>query len=157
MAESLYKNCVRFQEKKPQVPSSDVLKIIDFPEQTENDAVADKSLYRLQRKVKTIVEDWLEHYRIAIGIKSPHIKSMRDLPSMRRHGAKSASGEQRVMIERESTSMPAPSVHRRVQSAVPGRVFIYTASKFFILFPVLTLKILTHLTNYQIRPEFFNL
>ncbi|KAK6175782.1 hypothetical protein SNE40_014174 [Patella caerulea] len=51
---------------------------------------AEKDLAKLQRKAKNVVDDWLEHYRIAIGLTSPSLNGLRDMPSSRRRYSQSA-------------------------------------------------------------------
>ncbi len=72
---------------------------------------------------RNTVEDWLEHYRIAIGISSPHLKSVTGIPARRQRqvqSAKSSPGGCRVILESMATSIPRHSVEPRVPSAPPG-------------------------------------
>ena len=64
----------------------------------------------------------MDHYRLAIGMGSPHLKSMKDMPNRRRNiqSAKSTGGEVRVIIENTHTHVPTPSISKRAQSALPG-------------------------------------
>ncbi|XP_032221185.2 uncharacterized protein LOC116603703 [Nematostella vectensis] len=50
-----------------------------FPErrELETDAPWQMDLFRLQRKVKNLVYDWMEHYRISVGITAPFRASSR--------------------------------------------------------------------------------
>ena len=78
---------------------------------------------------RNTVEDWLEHYRIAVGIASPHLKSVSGSPARRQRpisSAKSSPGGCRVIIESLATSIVAPSVEPRVPSAPPGRLSVRT-------------------------------
>ncbi|XP_075716224.1 uncharacterized protein C3orf20-like [Rhinoderma darwinii] len=45
-----------------------------------NDFNAAVELRKLHRKIRNIVDDWMEHYRLASGIDSPHIHKMSDAP-----------------------------------------------------------------------------
>lgn len=53
-------------------------KSLDTPDRFEYESQADRELQRLQYKSKNIVEDWMEHYRVAVGISSPALKKMLD-------------------------------------------------------------------------------
>ena len=39
---------------------------------------------------RNLVDDWMEHYRIAVGISSPHIRNMKETPYHRRRNIHSA-------------------------------------------------------------------
>lgn len=54
--------------------------LVDFPDKTQYELEADKELARLQRKARNLVDDWLEHYRLAVGLKSPHMLNVRESP-----------------------------------------------------------------------------
>ncbi|XP_055999633.1 uncharacterized protein LOC125656907 isoform X4 [Ostrea edulis] len=54
--------------------------LVDFPDKVQYELESDKELARLQRKARNLVDDWLEHYRLAVGLKSPHILNVRDSP-----------------------------------------------------------------------------
>lgn len=54
--------------------------LVDFPDKTQYDLESDKELARLQRKARNLVDDWLEHYRLAVGLKSPHMLNVRESP-----------------------------------------------------------------------------
>ncbi|XP_062584054.1 uncharacterized protein LOC134245821 isoform X4 [Saccostrea cucullata] len=54
--------------------------LVDFPDKAQYELESDKELARLQRKARNLVDDWLEHYRLAIGLKSPHMMNVRDSP-----------------------------------------------------------------------------
>jgi len=61
---------------------------LDPPERFEFDSQADRELHRLNAKTKHLVDDWMEHYRVALGMASPAIKRMLDKPKVcfRCHG-----------------------------------------------------------------------
>ncbi|XP_068794078.1 uncharacterized protein C3orf20 [Struthio camelus] len=62
---------------------TELLKKYKGPEETishVNDISAARELRKLQRKIRSIVEDWLEHYRTALGTDSTHIQKMSDFP-----------------------------------------------------------------------------
>nr|XP_039260147.1 uncharacterized protein LOC120336523 isoform X2 [Styela clava] len=74
-------------------------KSLDTPERFEFESQADRELQRLQYKSKNIVEDWMEHYRVAVGISSPALKKMMD-----RSVIKSSKRAIRSAVERKTTS-----------------------------------------------------
>ncbi|XP_063301219.1 uncharacterized protein C3orf20 homolog isoform X1 [Pelobates fuscus] len=62
---------------------SQLAKTLEIPENqisTLNDYSAAMELHKIQRKVRNIVDDWMDHYRLALGIDSPHIKKMSEAP-----------------------------------------------------------------------------
>uniref|UniRef100_A0A8C5Q1S9 FAM194 C-terminal domain-containing protein n=1 Tax=Leptobrachium leishanense TaxID=445787 RepID=A0A8C5Q1S9_9ANUR len=62
---------------------SELAKTFEIPENhisTLNDFKAATELHKLQRKIRNIVDDWMEHYRLALGIDLPHIKEMSEVP-----------------------------------------------------------------------------
>ncbi|XP_075198561.1 uncharacterized protein LOC142301440 [Anomaloglossus baeobatrachus] len=62
---------------------SELAKTLVIPEDhisPSNDFNAAVELRKLQRKIRNIVDDWMEHYRLAAGIDSPHIQKMSDAP-----------------------------------------------------------------------------
>ncbi|XP_075132423.1 uncharacterized protein C3orf20-like [Leptodactylus fuscus] len=62
---------------------SELAKTLVIPEDhisPSNDFNAAIELRRLHRKIRNIVDDWMEHYRLASGIDSPHIQKMSEAP-----------------------------------------------------------------------------
>ncbi|XP_040264902.1 uncharacterized protein C3orf20 homolog [Bufo bufo] len=62
---------------------SELAKTLVIPEDhinPSNDFNAAVELRKLHRKIRNIVDDWMEHYRLASGIDSPHIQKMSDAP-----------------------------------------------------------------------------
>ncbi|XP_069085202.1 uncharacterized protein C3orf20 homolog [Pleurodeles waltl] len=62
---------------------SELVKTLEMPEvdiSHVTDFNAAKELRKLQRKIRNILDDWMEHYRIATGIDSPHIHGMSSGP-----------------------------------------------------------------------------
>lgn len=53
-------------------------KSFDSPDRFEFESQADRELQRLQHKSRLLVDDWMEHYRVAVGISSPVLKKMMD-------------------------------------------------------------------------------
>ncbi|XP_056430286.1 uncharacterized protein C3orf20 homolog [Hyla sarda] len=62
---------------------AEIAKTLVIPEDhisPSNDFNAAVELRKLHRKIRNIVDDWMEHYRLASGIDSPHIQKMSDAP-----------------------------------------------------------------------------
>ncbi|MEE6480394.1 hypothetical protein FKM82_012558 [Ascaphus truei] len=58
-------------------------KTLEIPEEhisPSNDFNAATELRKLQRKIRNILDDWMEHYRLASGVDSPHIQKMSEAP-----------------------------------------------------------------------------
>lgn len=51
---------------------------LDTPERFEFESQADRELQRLQHKSRLLIDDWMEHYRLAVGICSPALRKMSD-------------------------------------------------------------------------------
>ena len=101
-------------------------RLLELPDEpTPNDAESDRELFRLRRKIRNLVEDWLEHYRLAIGMRSPHLGTVRDTPHATRRrlvkSAKNSAPGVRMMLETLATQIQQPSVEPRAPSAPPGR------------------------------------
>ncbi|XP_055882400.1 uncharacterized protein LOC106072114 isoform X4 [Biomphalaria glabrata] len=69
---------------------AELVRSVDNEDKLLYDIEADKDLARLQRKARILVDDWLEHYRITIGLKSPSLEQVRETPRKSRVGAYSA-------------------------------------------------------------------
>ncbi|KAL4226564.1 hypothetical protein ACF0H5_014549 [Mactra antiquata] len=70
----------RKQTSKSQ--SSEILRLLkDFPDKVHYELEADKELARLQRKARNLVDDWMEHYRIALGLSIPALQNVRETPN----------------------------------------------------------------------------
>ncbi|KAL8576950.1 hypothetical protein ACOMHN_024226 [Nucella lapillus] len=63
---------------------AELVKSVDSVEKSMYDIESDKELARLQRKSRQLIDDWMEHYRIAIGLTSPSLHAMPDSPYVRR-------------------------------------------------------------------------
>ncbi|XP_039769973.1 uncharacterized protein C3orf20-like [Ornithorhynchus anatinus] len=74
------------EAKKPNQESSDhsePVKTLERPEvdgSLVNDCSAIRELRKLQKKIRSIVDDWIKHYRLAFGIGSPQISRITDVP-----------------------------------------------------------------------------
>ncbi|GFO23230.1 glutamate-rich protein 6, partial [Plakobranchus ocellatus] len=72
---------------------AEIVKSVDTQDKLMYDLECDRELARLQRKARNLVDDWLEHYRVTIGLKSPMLIQLSETPRMRprsRGGAYSA-------------------------------------------------------------------
>nr|XP_048691526.1 uncharacterized protein C3orf20-like isoform X5 [Caretta caretta] len=81
-------------KKEPKL--SELVKTLEIPEENIshiNDFSAARELRKLQQKIKTILDDWLQHYRMAFEIDSPHIHKMPGLPqkALRKRTVQSAA------------------------------------------------------------------
>ncbi|CAM4467777.1 unnamed protein product [Lepidochelys olivacea] len=81
-------------KKEPKL--SELVKTLEIPEENIshiNDFSAARELRKLQQKIKTILDDWLQHYRMAFEIDSPHIHKMPGLPqkALRKRPVQSAA------------------------------------------------------------------
>ncbi|KAK3768351.1 hypothetical protein RRG08_031140 [Elysia crispata] len=72
---------------------AEIVKSVDTQDKLIYDLECDRELARLQRKARNLVDDWLEHYRVTIGLKSPMLIQLSESPHTRprsRGGAYSA-------------------------------------------------------------------
>ncbi|CAH1784840.1 unnamed protein product [Owenia fusiformis] len=115
-------NLKSIKEKTTSV--AELKKVLDFPEMVMNDVDAEKDLIKVQRKIKNLVEDWMEHYRIAIGMSVPthNLKDTPDIPTKRRDikSAKSTIGSSRPVIEDLKEDGEDIVRKKRAPSAPPG-------------------------------------
>ncbi|XP_030070724.1 uncharacterized protein C3orf20-like [Microcaecilia unicolor] len=101
------------EAKKPvkkELVLSELVKTLEIPEVDigpANDLSTITELRKLQRKAKNILDDWMEHYRIAAGIDSPHIHRMPSAP-------------QKTARKRKIQSAVAPSVAQDLQASQEG-------------------------------------
>ncbi|XP_067415889.1 uncharacterized protein [Emydura macquarii macquarii] len=99
------KETKKMLKKEPRL--SELVKTREIPQGNinhVNNISAGRELRTLQWKIKNILEDWLEHYRMAFGVDSPHIHKTPGLP-------------QRALRKRAIQSADAPSVASVVQKA----------------------------------------
>ena len=73
------------QQRKPNDVES-LRQGVDPPERFEFDSQADRELHRLEGKTKHLIDDWMEHYRVALGMISPSLKRMMEKPRVGRTG-----------------------------------------------------------------------
>ena len=73
---------------------------------------------------RNLVEEWLEHYRIQLHLRSPYVADMDEAPlTPRERKVKSAAaGGGIVIIERESTAVPRFKLLIRPRSAVVSKI-----------------------------------
>ncbi|XP_053319198.1 uncharacterized protein C3orf20 homolog [Spea bombifrons] len=112
---------------------SELAKTLEIPENPVcalSDFNAASELRKLQRKVRNIVDDWMEHYRLASGVDSPHIKKMPKAPPRMAHKRKIHSAavfpvtsnppESKPFQQTDAASAPVSDghlLHGRFQSA----------------------------------------
>lgn len=109
--------------KNPGTISAEVLELRQqeleekFPERKELDLDApwQMDLLKLQRKVKGLIFDWMEHYRVAVGISPPFRFSSRSKRRAMSHSARSVPGAlpsgfeaTRASIRRSPSAPPIP-------------------------------------------------
>ncbi|GFR69725.1 glutamate-rich protein 6 [Elysia marginata] len=85
---------------------AEIVKSVDTQDKLIYDLECDRELARLQRKAKNLVDDWLEHYRVTIGLKSPMLIQLSETPCTRprsRGGAYSAKTTADCRENRRST------------------------------------------------------
>ncbi|WAR25904.1 CC020-like protein [Mya arenaria] len=85
--------------------SSEIQKLLqDFPDKVSYELEADKDLAKLQRKARILVDDWMEHYRLAVGLIPAELLTVRDSPqrySIQGRNTKSARmSDQGLLIRR---------------------------------------------------------
>ncbi|XP_033746342.1 uncharacterized protein LOC117331622 isoform X7 [Pecten maximus] len=95
----------------------EIQKLLEFSFQY--DAENDKDLAKLQRKAKGLVEEWMEHYRLAVGLTSPYLSSMSEYPeyTTRKRTIKSAQLSDIGQLSRRSDIELVSPNHNRVPSA----------------------------------------
>lgn len=62
------------QKKNTEI--DELKKSLDNSDRFEFESQADRELQRLQHKSRLLIDDWMEHYRLAVGIGSPAFKKM---------------------------------------------------------------------------------
>lgn len=75
----------RGKQKKVKAHIAEIQKLLEFPDKLQYEHESERDLARLQRKAKNLVEDWMEHYRVTIGLTSPDISKMKDRPTFTDH------------------------------------------------------------------------
>ncbi|XP_071960545.1 uncharacterized protein [Antedon mediterranea] len=114
----------------PQTEFITLIRNMEIPEKVHYSIPDEREHSRILRKIKNICDDWMEHYRLAIGITSPHLRNMSIGPRRRTrstHSAKSVPGcfapclKENVdeMKEYNPTFVPEVSISSRVPSAPP--------------------------------------
>ncbi|XP_059152679.1 uncharacterized protein LOC131938590 isoform X2 [Physella acuta] len=101
---------------------AELVKSVDIQDNLLYESEADKHLARLQRKTRILIDDWMEHYRVTIGLMSPTLGQLNDSPRKSRVGAFSAKAtegkEHRITtfgfnVRELSVSKRAPSAPSR--------------------------------------------
>ncbi|XP_070559084.1 uncharacterized protein C3orf20 homolog isoform X2 [Ptychodera flava] len=121
------KKSLRFRSNKNKSKDNNLAelqKLLEIPEKHEYDIPASKDLARLQRKIKNLAEDWMEHYRIAVGISSPHLRTLSSVPKYRKHrniqSAKSVPGTLPSTSDpnyRQQAGSPLPEAKLSIRAA----------------------------------------
>ncbi|XP_068132890.1 uncharacterized protein C3orf20-like isoform X2 [Hyperolius riggenbachi] len=112
---------------------SELVKTLEIPEDQigpSNDVSAATELRKLQRKIRNIADDWMEHYRLASGLASTDIQRMSVIPpkTPRKRKVQSAAAvtvttprpQTHPVMEPDVTSVPIkerPHLHGRFLSA----------------------------------------
>ncbi|XP_052285563.1 uncharacterized protein LOC127881598 isoform X9 [Dreissena polymorpha] len=104
--------------------SAEILKLLqDFPDKVTYEIEADKELAKLQRKARILVDDWMEHYRIAVGLVSPTLLSVRDTPTYSIHArnVKSARhSDHQLLIRRAVLGVADDQLSPRKKMRIPS-------------------------------------
>ncbi|PIK34835.1 hypothetical protein BSL78_28338 [Apostichopus japonicus] len=78
-------------EEEPEVnPLAELLKKLEISEPGSYGIQAERELNKHMRKAKNTLEEWLEHYRLTLGITSPFLQRMPSAPPKRRRPTMSA-------------------------------------------------------------------
>nr|XP_034307211.1 uncharacterized protein LOC105319401 isoform X7 [Crassostrea gigas] len=124
--------------RKPKGHLAEIQKLlVDFPDKTQYELEADKELARLQRKARNLVDDWLEHYRLAVGLKSPHMLNVRESPDFSSQArniqsAKLADGGQAARLKHLGLETLLDYKKQRAPSAPLDPVHIVSHSTVFV-------------------------
>ncbi|CAG5121479.1 unnamed protein product [Candidula unifasciata] len=84
---------------------AELVKSVDSQDKILYDLESDKELARLQRKVRNLVDDWLEHYRITIGLQSPTLRQISDTP----HKPRTETWSAKTADRKEDRGVPGPA------------------------------------------------
>lgn len=96
----------RKQQNKKSAEVDELKKSLDCPDRFEFESQADRELQRLQHKSRLLIDDWMEHYRLAVGICSPALKKMLDKSVVKssKRNVRSAT-ERRTVSSSEDSSL----------------------------------------------------
>ncbi|XP_072025024.1 uncharacterized protein [Amphiura filiformis] len=112
---------------KPVFQIGEIAKSLEMEGPTEYNIPAEKELLRLQRRAKNSIENWMDHYRIAVGIRSSHLNRIKSsVPHHRKRGIHSAKptmdspGVNELETDEEDDfTFPRATVNTRSPSAPP--------------------------------------
>ncbi|XP_069141921.1 uncharacterized protein [Argopecten irradians] len=95
----------------------EIQKLLEFSFQYDGEN--DRDLAKLQRKAKGLVEEWMEHYRLAVGLTSPYISCMNEYPeySTKKRTIKSAQLSDNDQLSRRVDMELVSPNHGRIPSA----------------------------------------
>ncbi|XP_064604787.1 LOW QUALITY PROTEIN: uncharacterized protein C3orf20 homolog [Liolophura sinensis] len=99
-------------------------KLLD--DRDESDPDGERDLGRLQRKARLLVDNWMEHYRIYVGLSTGSLKYMKDMIYIRLRDIQSAKPSKTKVVPEESETTevdiesPDPLAKLRAPSAPAG-------------------------------------
>ncbi|XP_071170308.1 uncharacterized protein LOC143062443 isoform X4 [Mytilus galloprovincialis] len=94
----------RGKQKKVKAHIAEMQKLLEFPDKLQYEHESERDLARLQRKAKNLVDDWMEHYRVTIGLISPDISRMKDRPEFTDYRRKIQSARISERLDRDPAS-----------------------------------------------------
>ncbi|CAH1265484.1 C3orf20 [Branchiostoma lanceolatum] len=110
----LRRGFVKPKEKRVSQQMAELTKILELPgDKDEFFSQAEKDLVRLQRKVKNLIDDWMEHYRIAMHIRSPHLATLSHRPGKQ-------SARRTVQSARPAVKTPLISLFHQIPKEEDG-------------------------------------
>ncbi|XP_035677490.1 uncharacterized protein LOC118416483 isoform X1 [Branchiostoma floridae] len=102
------------EEKRVSQQMAELTKILELPgDKDEFFSQAEKDLVRLQRKVKNLIDDWMEHYRIAMHIRSPHLATLSHRPGKQ-------SARRTIQSARPAAKTPLTSLFHQISKDEDG-------------------------------------
>lgn len=87
----------------------------------DNDPFSDQILVSLRGKIQELVDTWLQTYRQAVGMSSPLLRNLNDIPIIKQRTAQSARYPHTTAVKNARDSRSAPA-HRRAPSAPPPNI-----------------------------------
>ncbi|XP_071810119.1 uncharacterized protein [Asterias amurensis] len=97
---------------------AEIAKSLEMEEKTEYGIPAEKELAVLNRKARLACEDWMDHYRIAVGIM--HLMNDSTLPKRRKRGVQSAKATVTKPLIEDVTDADSPNKTRFAKARVPS-------------------------------------
>ncbi|XP_035677492.1 uncharacterized protein LOC118416483 isoform X3 [Branchiostoma floridae] len=110
----LRRGFIKPKEKRVSQQMAELTKILELPgDKDEFFSQAEKDLVRLQRKVKNLIDDWMEHYRIAMHIRSPHLATLSHRPGKQ-------SARRTIQSARPAAKTPLTSLFHQISKDEDG-------------------------------------